>query len=256
MLLFDYDGVLLNSVVEMGVTAYNSATGQLITAPEQMPGNAAGLFLTNRYHVQPAGDAITLMAWIVAHADLAPDHRLSPEEYRSIKDSADTPLIERTAHFFATRRKFVEHDPIQWRALNSVYHPLWDILCEKGAHRVVILTNKNREATLTLCHHFGLAIPAENVYSGDNSVTKIENMLQIHDRFKRESYTFVDDSVGNLNELDAYFNPERQMLRMDLASWGYTGPEDELLAAKAGYRYITQDDLIHRLDAELPAGVT
>jgi len=253
MLIFDYDGVLLNSVVEMGITAYNTVTGELATSPGELPGHTLDLFVGNRYHVQPAGDALPLMRWCVDHADLAPAYRLTPEEYLAIRDGASTPVVERSTQFFAARRRFVDHDMDKWRSLNSVYQPLWDVLRQKGAHRVVILTNKNREATLNLCHHFGLAVSPENVYSGDHGTTKIDNMLSIRRRFNRDDFTFVDDSIGNLAELDAHFNANGRTLRLQLASWGYTGPDDERLARDAGYEYIAQDDLIALLDMLLPA---
>jgi FMN phosphatase YigB (HAD superfamily) len=252
MLIFDYDGVLLNSVDEMAVTAYNAVSGGLATSLEELPGNAAGLFKTNRFHVQPAGDAITLMRWCVDHADRPADYRLKADEYRVLRDSAVAPVVERTAHFFATRRRFVDFEVHRWRSLNSVYQPIWDTLRKKGAERVIILTNKNREATLNLCHHFDLSVKPENVYSGDHGTTKTDNLKQIQRRFGRMEHTFLDDSIANLRELDEAFNGESPMLTLLLASWGYTGPDDEDIALKFGYASVTQGEVIERLDEELP----
>ncbi len=259
MLIFDFDGVLLNSVVEMSITAYNAVTGGLATSPDDLPGNAATLFMTNRYHVQPAGDAINLMAWCVEHDGLPGDHRLEPAEYRAIRESSDIPLKERTVQFFAARKRFVAHDPVQWPSLNTVYQPVWDELKGQDAEGIVILTNKNREATVTLCHHFGLAVRPENVYAGDHGATKIENLEAIQARFGRERYGFVDDSIGNLEELDAHFNAEvsgnagepgnadAPSLELMLASWGYIGPDDHALARHAGYAILDQAGLIARI---------
>lgn len=250
MLLFDFDGVLLNSVVEMSITAYNGVTGNLATSPNELPGHAIELFITNRYHVQAAGDALTLMRWCVEHADLPPDQRLETDEYLVIRDGVKTPLADRTAHFFAARKRFTAHDPVQWRLLNSVYQPVWEALRNEGAEQVVILTYKNREATVTLCHHFGLPVLNENVYSGDHGTTKIANLLQIQDHFKQARYTFIDDSLANLQELDAHFNKTEPVLDLLLASWGYNGPDDASLARKAGYPFITQEDLIAKIGSE------
>ena len=141
MLIFDFDGVLLNSVVEMSITAYNGVTGDLATSPDALPGNALHLFITNRYHVQAAGDALTLMQWCIEQqADLPADYRLSADEYHVIRQRAKTPLGDRTTHFFEARKRFVAHDPDQWRSLNSVYEPVWKTLRRKGAEQVVILT--------------------------------------------------------------------------------------------------------------------
>ncbi len=250
MLIFDFDGVLLNSVVEMSITAYNTVTGGLATSPADLPGNAADLFVTNRYHVQPAGDAINLMTWCVENAELPGDFRLEPAAYLALRDSSDVPLKERTGDFFAARKRFVAHDPVKWASLNTVYQPVWDELKGQDAAGVVILTNKNREATVTLCHHFGLPVLEENVYSGDHGTTKIENLLAIQARFGRERYGFVDDSIGNLEELDAHFNAETPCLELMLAAWGYVGPEDHEAARRAGYAILEQADLIARFKSK------
>ncbi len=255
MLIFDFDGVLLNSVVEMSITAYNAVTGALATSPADLPGNAAKLFLTNRYHVQPAGDAINLMAWCVENAYLPGDHRLEPSAYQAIRESSDVPLKERTGQFFAARTRFIAHDPVQWPLLNTVYQPVWDVLKRQDADGIVILTNKNREATVTLSHHFGLPVLDENVYAGDHGTTKIKNLLAIQARFGQDRYGFVDDSIGNLEELDAHFNAEEPLLELMLASWGYIGPEDHSLARRAGYAILEQDDLIARIGSTKGVGL-
>ena len=247
MLIFDFDGVLLNSVVEMSITAYNTVTGGLATSPDDLPGNTAELFVNNRYHVQPAGDAINLMSWCIDNAGLPGDHRLEPKEYLAVRETSNVPLKERTGRFFAARKRLVAQDPVRWASLNTVYQPIWDVLKGQDAEGIVILTNKNREATVTLCHHFGLAVRAGNVYSGDHGTTKIENLLEIHARFGRERYGFVDDSIGNLEELDAYFNRDKPLLELMLAAWGYIGPDDRALARPAGYAICQQTDLIARV---------
>ena len=61
MLIFDYDGVLLDSVREIAVTAYNMLNNTIATRLDQLPQNALELFLRNRFHVQPIGDAPVLL---------------------------------------------------------------------------------------------------------------------------------------------------------------------------------------------------
>ena len=61
MLIFDFDGVLVNSLDEVVLTAYNAATDSLVTSLEQVPADLEQLFKRNRFHVQPIGDAIGLM---------------------------------------------------------------------------------------------------------------------------------------------------------------------------------------------------
>jgi hypothetical protein len=75
-------------------------------------------------------------------------------------------------------------------------------------------------------------------------VTKAENMQKIQDRFGIEHFSFIDDSVKNLKDLDLEFNEEKKMLSLLLATWGYTGPEDAWAARESGYSVLKQLDLI------------
>ncbi len=81
MLIFDYDGVLLDSVREVAVTAYNMLQGTITTRLDQLPQAALDLFLRNRFHVQPIGDAPVLMTWCLEIGESDPDKLLSPVEY-------------------------------------------------------------------------------------------------------------------------------------------------------------------------------
>jgi hypothetical protein len=93
MLIFDFDGVLMDSVREIAVTAYNTLTGDIVTRLNQVPPVALELFLRNRFHVQPIGDALILMKWCLEIGASGPDKLLSEKEY-SVKN-----LRELDEHF-------------------------------------------------------------------------------------------------------------------------------------------------------------
>ena len=242
MLIFDYDGVLLDSVREIAVTAYNMLKGTIATRLDQMPQKALELFLRNRFHVQPIGDAPVLMKWCLEIGESDPDKLLSPEEYRKIIQRVEEPVAARTTRFFETRNRFKAQDLEAWIALNEPVQPLWRIMMKNPTENLVLLTNKNREATITLSHHFGLKINDQNVYSGDNGTTKIENMTRIMQRFKKLAYAFIDDSIKNLYEIDEHFNKEEKAISLIFATWGYTGPDDARTARGFGYQVVTIDE--------------
>ena len=247
MLIFDFDGVLINSVDEVVLTTYNAAAGSLCTCLAQVPVNLRQMFKNNRFHVQPIGDAIALMNWCLANRQGDLNKILTPEEYGTIANGTDIPLTDRTNLIYDTRMRFIEKDIARWFALHQTYQPLWDELIRRQNHPFVILTNKNHDATLRLCRHFGLQINADDIYSGDHSVTKIENMLRIQERFGQLQFSFIDDSVKNLKELDLYFNAKNKTLTLLLATWGYTGAQDERIARKSGYPALQQTDVVRLL---------
>jgi len=242
MLIFDYDGVLMDSVREIAVTAYNMLKGTIVTRLDQLPQNALELFLRNRFHVQPIGDAPVLMKWCLEIGESDPDKLMSSEEYDEIIKQVDEPVAKRTTRFFETRNLFKTKNLKAWTELNAPVQPLWQIMIEKKTANLVLLTNKNREATISLSNHFGLKISDENIYSGDEGTTKIENMTEIMQRFRKPAYAFIDDSVKNLREIDEHFNKEEKTISLIFASWGYIGPDDARTARGFGYQVVTLDE--------------
>lgn len=249
MLIFDYDGVLLDSVREIAVTAYNMLNNTIITRLDQLPQSALELFLRNRFHVQPIGDAPVLMKYCLEIDGTDPDKLLSPEEYEKILEQVDEPVAARTTRFFETRNLFKAKDIKAWIELNAPVQPLWQILIENPTEDLVLLTNKNREATISLSSHFGLIICDDNIYSGDHGTTKIDNMTQIMGRFRQPAYAFIDDSVKNLREIDLHFNRETKTISLIFATWGYTGPDDARTAEEFGYQVVTIEAFAEKLKA-------
>ena len=244
MLIFDFDGVLINSLDEIVLTAHNAATDSLVTALTDVSPDLVQLFKNNRFHVQPIGDAVALMHWCLIQWQTDPQKILTREEYQAVAGNSELALIDRTNLIYTARKHFIDRDIKRWLALHQTYQPLWDELVRHPEHAFVILTNKNHDATLRLCRHFGLNIDAKDIYSGDKGVTKVENMLQIAERFGRQEFLFIDDSLTNLQELDLHFNRDKKVLSLALAAWGYIGAADTQMAPESGYPAFQQTDVI------------
>jgi hypothetical protein len=75
-------------------------------------------------------------------------------------------------------------------------------------------------------------------------------MRQIQERFGDQLFSFIDDSIKNLRELENSLNVGDKTIRLLLASWGYTGPQDEKVAQEYGYPVLNQKDLIALLDED------
>lgn len=250
MLIFDFDGVLINSIDEVVLTTYNATTANLHTDLAELPPALVSLFKRNRFHVQPIGDAILMMQWCLNNYRSAPGKLLTPQEYQDI--IADTPveLKVRSDRIYKTRSRFIEKDQQAWMALHHPYQPLWNKLIRIDYRPLVIVTNKNRDATLRLCRFFDLKVDENNVYPGDHGITKSQHMLRIRERVEVELFYFIDDSVKNLKRLDEDINRDRKVLSLMFATWGYTGPDDRSLAESYGYPVLHQQDLISFLEQQ------
>ncbi|MDF1593989.1 MAG: hypothetical protein P1P89_20980 [Desulfobacterales bacterium] len=250
MWIYDFDGVLLNSLDEVAVSAYNAVTGKMVQEIDALPPGLVGLFKRNRFHFQPAGDVIPLMQWSLDTFRTGPDKLLTRDEFLGIIDKTAEPLISRTDRFYATRNRFAEQDSQRWLSLNRPFQPVWNELIKRGGEHVVILTNKNHEAVFRQCRHFGLNVSRENIYAGDDGATKTLNLNKLIKRFGHRPFRFIDDSLRNLQDLDARFNKPQKKLALYLASWGFIGPDDIETAHSSGLTVLSQNDLMALLGTE------
>lgn len=252
MLLFDFDGVLMDSMDETLVTGYNAAAGTCVTTLGSIPGTVVRRFKQNRFRVRNSSELFALMDWCVA-ADGAPSHpamengRLGRPGFENILAASPLTPSERSTRFFAARKRFMETDRSAWLALHRPYQPVWDELARRSGHPAILLTSKNRAAVEELCAHFGLAMLPENIYSGDGGKDKTANLEAIHERFNCRPYRFIDDSLDNLRQLDADFNRNRRFIDLMLAGWGYVGPGDAAEAEQLGYRVLLKPTVLSLL---------
>ena len=121
MLIFDFDGVLIDSLDEVTLTVYNTARGRLATSPQDMPSEPAALFRRNRFHIQPIGDGVLLMSWCLRNYRIGSERILQPAEYREIIDAAAEPVARRSGQVYEMRRQFIERD-VEGKCFEPVAH--------------------------------------------------------------------------------------------------------------------------------------
>lgn len=250
MWIYDFDGVLLDSLDEVTVSAYNAVTEKMVMQIEDIPFNLVSLFKRNRFHFQPAGDVLPLMQWCLNTYLDEPDKLLTRGEFLNIIHQTAEPLVNRTTRFYATRKRFAQQDSRRWFSLNHPFQPLWNELIKRGSEQVLILTNKNREAVFKQCRHFGLNVSEENIYAGDDGVTKTSNLKALYKRFENRPLDFIDDSLRNLQDLDGFFNKSSKRLSLFLAAWGFIGPDDIVTANSIGFPVLSQNDFLKLLQTE------
>lgn len=240
MLVFDFDGVLLDSLDEVLVNCFWDVTSEQRWSIEALPDRYVSLFRRNRYHVGPAGDLLTLAAWCL-RPEIPADALLSDGQWEKVRTAATEPVAARTARFFASRKALVESNRAQWLALNRPFEPLWSAL-RPHAGEVLVLTNKNRRAVLDLFDHFAMPIGSDQIFSGDNGATKSSNMREIMQRFPAPQYHFIEDSLHNLKEIQQSF--PGAPIRLSLATWGYIGSADIAQARQQQFGVLTQQELV------------
>ncbi len=245
MIIFDFDGVLINSVDEVLVSAFCTLSGVITAELSALPPDYIALFRKYRFLVQSASDIPVLAKWCLTQRSDAGALPLSKKEFLGLLESDPIAAQTRREQLFSIRNEIVEQFPEAWVNLNKPYQPLWKSLQRRSSDPLIILTHKNCTAVVDICRHFALKVDPANVYSGDRGHSKIENLKAIHQRFGRNAQTFVDDNVHNLIELQQGF-PDFTDLSLALALWGYVGSADVALAARHRFLTLTQEQLVAR----------
>lgn len=238
-ILFDFDGVLVDSAYEMMMPAYTATTGTTVTDPAQLPAGYAEAFLLNRPHLRPAGDAIPLAKLALR---LDSPRQVSPAEWQEAIALETAPLSERTAGLFAARKALISFNPERWLAFNRPYSALVTAL-KIQPNRVIVLTNKNRQAVVELLAYYGVSVPEDQIFTGDGGRTKEENLKVIAQRFGEARYTFLEDSLENLIEVR---DSAPEMIHPVLADWGYVRADDILHAQSLGIEVVSQEQFIEK----------
>ena len=113
--LLDFDGVLIDSVAEAGLTAFNTVTDSLIKNPKSLPDNYCEIFKENRPMAHNAYSMVSMAAWCL-------------KEIGKEKLIRDLSLIEDTqTEFFKKREELNALDATTWFELHKPFEPIWNI---------------------------------------------------------------------------------------------------------------------------------
>jgi FMN phosphatase YigB (HAD superfamily) len=241
VLIFDFDGVLIDSVHEVALTAYNAQYETSIRLLEELSSSYIHNFISNRHVVQSTGDFLELARYCLESSKRNERVSLTLNKFQAILKDCKQDLAKRREKFFAARAHFINESKECWLKLHKPFQPIWDKI-SKSKRKLIIVTNKNQSAVNELCNYFGLCVLPQNLYSGDTGVKKALHLGAISERFPNKELYFIDDSIHNLCEL--LYLREKFKLKLILASWGYCGPEAYELAIRSGIEIYNQDEII------------
>lgn len=243
VILLDFDGVLIDSVDECVVTAYNQYTGSLCRSLSDLPAAYVPLMRRNRSRARKAGEFKRLAGWCLEQVRLGNhEAQLSEEQFRELYDGSES-FPELGKEFFSFRQRLVALNMESWCELNPPMQPIWEWLVSHPAARFTILTYKNLAAVEAICRHYGLELRKEDVFASDDGTTKAENLERIIKKHgESKQYHFIDDSIDNLIEIREI--EHRSNLSLYWASWGFQIEGDGARAEREKFQVLSQTGAI------------
>jgi beta-phosphoglucomutase-like phosphatase (HAD superfamily) len=235
--LFDFDGVIVDSIREVACSAYFGLTGKVAFSEEELPAGYLGHFLKHASLFHRAGDALPLSRWCLEN----PMRELSRVELEIVLVREKSTPKERADELFAARSKMMKQEMKRWCALHCLFEPFSVTFHTLLDAPPIIITNKNRAAVIELCRHFQIPISEERLFSGELGKKKDENFKIIMEKFPAKHYFLIDDSFDNLITLNQKF-PE--LITPILPLWGYFEKEEQEKSLELSFKIFNQQETL------------
>jgi phosphoglycolate phosphatase-like HAD superfamily hydrolase len=248
MIIFDFDGVLVDPIRELALSTYNLGADSKVSKLDDLPAGYLNLFCFNHQHTVTPASIMALSLWALqtVAAGGSEDTPLSKEELTARRLSLDPKYT--AANFFAARQWLIDNHLQNWLELNKPFEKIWEATRKLNSNSYFILTNKNSVAVNLICDHYGLKISNERLFSGGKGKTKQENILELDKIGNSDTnYILIDDAIENLETLTPIL-PGR--IHPVVATWGYGSLEDQITAQKHGYELATELEFVRKYLSE------
>lgn len=228
--IFDFDGVLCNSIEECMIVSFDAYRSTLSNKVEQLSNSMKEYFYIYRYLVGPAGEYYLIWESYYYNKDFK---QISFEEMK--KDRA-VEINDFQNEFFIYREKLKQNFNY-WISLHKPYINTLKFF-KRFTDKIFILTNKDKDSVKKISSAHGYYDKIKGIYSKEISNDKsvlLENLF-INNQFLRCGYNlyYIDDNINNLDLVSALNNPN---LICILAQWGYCADYSDI-------SYFMMDDIL------------
>ena len=238
IIIFDFDGVVIDSIDECLLVSYYANNGADICSDitlHSIPENERKLFKRYRYLVGPAFEYLYLWKAIKSFRGEVEDYYL----YLKNNVSLDTAGFQE--RFFNIRRNIQENQREKWIKLNPVYPGIVGIIEKLSSKtRLFISSTKDEGSIVFLCRCYGIPIPENNIFGNESGIDKMEHIKTIAKTTKYEpgKMVFIDDNYEHLKHV------QKTGIRCYLAGWGYNTSELKEEAREMGIIAINSPESI------------
>lgn len=222
VLALDFDGVIVDSIEECLVVAYNA-----LAIHQRKTERVAGL---DELDAESVEEARRIRNFIRHGQDYVFIHYALQQKI-SIGNQGDFDRFlgeneflnaEFRRLFYAERERFLNDEPARWLALNPFYRGMREFVAAfQAKERFYIITTKLKENVQAIFEGAGINFINENILSADQKLSKpriISQLLNKH-HLPAAAFHFVDDQV------DTLIKAQVTGVNLYLARWGYNNDD-------------------------------
>lgn len=257
MIVFDFDGVIGNSIYDSFLTALNAYIEIVPQAREELAGPIEPASSVFKYietypeifqqfeQLIPLGNhAEDYIVIFKAISEGESDKIKSQEDFYSKRDLiAEELRLEYGRTFYRIRHQMQSKDPASWVTLLPPFSEVVKaIRYLYQQHPLAIATAKDMQSVRLLLEEYDLvqAFPYEYIFDKEAGASKRNHLTQIHKKFEVpfNAIHFIDDKVSHLQSVADLG------VHCYLATWGFNKDREHQLARDLGFTLLTQDSLV------------
>nr|CAA6802306.1 MAG: Unknown protein [uncultured Thiotrichaceae bacterium] len=239
----DFDGVICDSALETGLTAWNAAQ---VIWPDIPKGTAPDGIIEQFRAVRPQLETgyeapliIRLLYTGVSVETLVSDYMpLLDALIRS--DHLDKAELKQV--FGAVRDQWIQSDEKEWLQMNPLFEGVRDKLQGLGNSTWYLITTKQERFAKRILENNQVDIPAQRIYGLDRQLNKqqvLERLIEVH---PDDEIIFVEDRLPTLTAMEA--NPALHKVRRQLVDWGYNTAESRASVNGSGIELISPEQFL------------
>ncbi|MBL7131543.1 MAG: hypothetical protein ISS45_09115 [Candidatus Omnitrophica bacterium] len=240
-LLWDFDGVVVDSIDECLITSYNAFLkhqnkSEFIDNLGNIAEKVAKEFKSIRKYVRaPRG-------YFILHKAIHEDKNITC--FSTFEDYFNSHKNEIGSYediFYSMRNKLRNRNSQYWINLHHVYpwvKESWDLL--KYYFEYFIVSNKDAHSISLILQNAGMAIDTNRIFGKEFNIEKTKIVKHILENFEIEEdgAFFIDDNSVNLQEVS------KLSIRLFFASWGY---EEIFKTKNDGIITLKKEDFVNQL---------
>lgn len=240
LLALDFDGVIVDSVLECAVVAYNGyhafqGSGSRIKSPQEIPVEMLSKFRSTRPYIRSGEDYLYLFQ--------ALDEGITIVTQAEFDKYHDSHLDRKESYyqlFYAEREALIISDYENWIALNPLYNGMVDFLQSlKPELLLQIVSTKVSRYISEILDYNGIKLDSEQIHQAGRSLSKtdiVKRLLQ-ENQLSPGQMVFVDDHPDTVRKVSV------TDVVCFLAGWGYNTADQH--GVLASYKISVID--IHKL---------
>lgn len=226
----DFDGVICDSAVETGLSAWRAAEQIWPELPLPIPDTILAGFRQVRPALETGFESILIHRCLY---DGTPPTALLKDYSQHINAALQNYQLSREmlkSLFGAIRDNWINDDYASWIANNPLYPGITALLQQIPAAQLFIITTKQARFVSAILEANGISLPAAQIYGLERQRSKSDILAEFVSHHAG-NICFVEDRLLTL--LEVINSPSLNHIDLWLADWGYNTESDQQLAEQS-----------------------